>query len=479
MMATTLQADALPREIVSVNPATGEVNARYPEASSDEVEQALQAAEHGHRRWSAVAVDQRVKVLLAAANTLREQRTDLARLITAEMGKPIREALAEVEKCAWVCDYYATHAPDILADEPVATEAASSFVRKVPIGAVLAVMPWNFPLWQVFRATTPALAAGNSVVLKHASSVPGAALAAANVWRDAGLPEGVFQTVLIGSEAVPNLIADPRVRAVTFTGSTDTGAYVAALAARAVKKQVLELGGSDPFIVLDDADLEQAAAAGALARVQNAGQSCIAAKRFIVHESVADEFVARVGAAFDGLTVGNPLDPDTDIGPLARSDLIDTLLDQVNRSVAQGALVIRGGTPDGPFFPPTLIDRADPAMPVCAEETFGPVAAVIRVAGDDEAINVANATSFGLGASVWTRSADRARRFIDSVEAGATFVNRVVASDPRLPIGGVKRSGYGRELGAYGLMEFVALRSVWIEGSMTPNNLKSDEETGQ
>lgn len=452
-----------PGELVSTNPATGDVIETFREAGPEDIELVLETAVRGVRRWSSVRVEDRVTVLSAAADRLRARRAELARLITIEMGKPIRESEAEVDKCAWVCDYYAAHAPTLLADQPVATEAASSVVRHRPLGPVLAIMPWNFPLWQVFRAATPAIAAGNVVVLKHASNVSGSALAAAELWRDAGLPDGGFQALLVGSHAVPRLIADDRIRAVTFTGSTDAGVQVAEHAARHLKKHVLELGGSDPFIVLDDADLEQAARSGARARTQNSGQSCIAAKRFIVQESVADEFVSRLATAFDGLQVGDPLDPATDVGPLARPDLLETLLGQVRSSVADGAVILRGGSADGPFFQPTLLDHARTTMAVCAEETFGPVAAVLRVADEDEAVRVANATPFGLGASIWTRSSDRANRVIDAIEAGAIFVNRMVASDPRLPIGGTKRSGYGRELGVHGLMEFVSPQAVWIE----------------
>lgn len=452
-----------PGELVSINPVTGNLVERFPEAGPDEIDLALDAAARCFASWSSLPARERSTVLWAAADRLRARRGELARLVTTEMGKPIRESEAEVDKCAWVCEYYAEHAPSLLADQPVATEAESTVVRHRPIGPVLAIMPWNFPLWQVFRAAVPAIAAGNTVVLKHASNVPGSSLAAAEVWREAGMPEGGFQALLVGANRVPQLIADDRIRAVTFTGSTEAGARVAEQAARALKKHVLELGGSDPFIVLDDADLAEAARVGARARTQNGGQSCIAAKRFIVHAAVADEFVSRLAAELDGLQLGDPLEPETDIGPLARPDLVDTLLGQVRRSVAEGAVVVRGGSADGPFFQPTLVDHARPTMAVCAEETFGPVAAVLRVADDEEAISVANATPFGLGASIWTRSAERASRMLDGVEAGAVYVNRMVASDPRLPIGGTKKSGYGRELGRLGLLEFVSAQTVWIE----------------
>jgi succinate-semialdehyde dehydrogenase/glutarate-semialdehyde dehydrogenase len=396
------------------------------------------------------------------ARELRQQKQRLAELATQEMGKPIVEAEAEVEKCAWNCDYNAEHAAAFLANESVPTNARESYVAFEPLGVVLAIMPWNFPFWQVMRFAAPALMAGNGAVLKHASNVPGCALAIEDILSRAGLP---FRTVLVPGSSVDTLIADPRIHAVTLTGSSDVGERVASAAGKHLKKQVLELGGSDPFIVLADADLDAAAATAVRARNQNNGQSCIAAKRFIVEEAVADQFTEKFAAAVKALRVGDPMLRDTNVGPLARGDLRDTLARQVDASLAGGAHAVVGGKPiagKGYFYSPTVLDGVSEAMPAFREEVFGPVAAVIRAQDPADAVRIANDTEYGLGAALWTRDTERAKTLARQIEAGNVFINGMVASDPRLPFGGVKRSGYGRELGVFGIREFVNIQTVWI-----------------
>ncbi len=458
--------------IQSINPATEEVLAAFEEFTPEETSTAIAEAAAAFLQWREEGFAWRGELVRRAARLLRERKERYAGLITAEMGKPIAESLAEVEKCAWNCDYFAENAERFLADERIATNALDSFVAYEPLGVILAVMPWNFPFWQVFRFAAPALMAGNTCVLKHASNVPQCALAIEEVFRDAGFPAGAFRTLLIPSSAVDAVIADPRVRAVTLTGSDVTGEKVAAAAGRALKKTVLELGGSDPFIVLADADLDAAAATAVRARFQNTGQSCIAAKRFIVEEAVADAFEAKFAAGVAGLVVGNPADPRTQVGPMARGDLRDDLDRQVRASVAQGAQVITGGAAlsgRGYFYQPTVLARVTPGMPAFSEETFGPVAAVTRAKSAEEAIELANDSVFGLGAALWTRDLDRARRLARRIESGSVFVNGMVASDPRLPFGGVKRSGYGRELSVFGIREFVNIQTVVVsEAGGTP-----------
>jgi succinate-semialdehyde dehydrogenase/glutarate-semialdehyde dehydrogenase len=382
-----------------------------------------------------------------------------------EMGKPIVQGEAEVDKCALTCDYYAEHAEAFLAPQPRQTDATKSYVRFDPLGPVLAVMPWNFPFWQVFRFAAPALMAGNAAILKHASNVPRCALQIEAVFREAGFPRGLFATVLVGSAAVAGLIADPRIVAVTLTGSEHAGRQVAERAGRELKKTVLELGGSDPFIVLADADVAAAARTAADARLVNSGQSCIAAKRFIVVEPVADAFTARFADELRARRLGDPLARDTQVGPQARVDLRDDLHRQVEESVKRGARLVLGGEVPagrGAFYPPTLLSAVDKGMPAFDEETFGPVAAVIRAKDEADAIRLANDSDFGLGAALWTQDGTRAEQLAARIEAGAVFVNGLVKSDPRLPFGGVKRSGYGRELSEYGIREFVNIKSVWI-----------------
>ena len=451
--------------IESINPATEEVMQHFDEASGDQIEAALDASVATFEAWRKTSFEHRAGLMRAAAADLRREKARLGRLITMEMGKPVTEAEAEVEKCAWCCDHYAENAARYLADERHESSATDSYVAFDPLGPVLAVMPWNFPFWQVFRFAAPALMAGNVGVLKHSSNVPQCSLEIAAVFSRAGFPDGAFQSLLIGSSQVERLIEDGRVRAVTLTGSDVTGSKVAAAAGKALKKTVLELGGSDPFIVLADADLERAVATGVTARNQNTGQSCIAAKRFIVESSVAEEFEARFAAAAEGLRLGDPLDRETKVGPLARGDLRDALDDQVRRSVQSGAKLVTGGlAPErrGYFYMPTVVTNVHPEAPVFREETFGPVAAMIRAQDAEDAVRLANDTPFGLGASLWTRDLDKARHLARDIEAGGVFVNGMVASDPRLPFGGIKRSGYGRELGEYGIREFVNVKTVWI-----------------
>ena len=458
-MSTTLSP------IMSVNPATGEILARFDPFTSEEVDRALDDAQDAFIAWRERSITDRAVPMRRLATLLRERADRYGRLITIEMGKPIAEAKAELEKCAVGCEHYAENSARYLADEVVETSARRSIVAFEPLGIVLAVMPWNFPFWQVLRFAAPAFMAGNAAVVKHASNVPQCALAIEEVIRDAGFPEGLLRTLLVAGAAVEPVIADPRIRAVTLTGSSDTGSRIAELAGRALKKSVLELGGSDPYIVLADADLDAAAKVGARARNQNNGQSCIAAKRFIAVEPVARDFERRFTAEVQALRVGDPLDPRTQIGPLARADLRETLERQVRESVRMGARVLTGGERGegkGWYYQPTVLADVTEDMPVFKEETFGPVAAVLRVRDAEDAVRVANDSAYGLGASLWTRDLRLGEALARRIESGSVFVNGMVASDPRLPFGGVKRSGYGRELSSYGIREFVNIQTIWI-----------------
>jgi succinate-semialdehyde dehydrogenase/glutarate-semialdehyde dehydrogenase len=449
----------------SIDPASGEELAQFPELDAAGIEAAVARAWGSRHAWRDVGVEMRAALLKSVAGVLRADKARYAAMATAEMGKPIIEAEGEIEKCAWTAAWIAENAARLLADEPMESTATRSFVRFQPLGVVLAVMPWNFPFWQAFRAGLPALAAGNVMLLKHSSNVPQCALAIEEVFREAGLPQGVFQTLLIGSGAVDQIIADHRVAGVTLTGSESAGSRVAATAGKTIKKSVLELGGSDPFIVLDDADIKTAATGACRARNQNNGQSCIAAKRFIVMESIADEFESLFAGAVGALKVGDPKDRAVQVGPLARADLVDDLERQVKESVRLGARTLTGGKRvdgSGNYFAPTVLTDVRPGMPVYHEETFGPVAAVIRVSDEEEALRVANDTEFGLGSSVWTSDVERGVRLAERIEAGLVFVNGMVASDARLPFGGVKKSGYGRELSAYGIKEFTNIQTVWV-----------------
>jgi len=452
--------------IASVNPATGETLRVFEPLTDAQVEEKLASAARAFSTWRRSAFADRRRAMLRAAGILEAEKESLGRIMTLEMGKTLRSAIAEAEKSALGCRYYAEEAERLLADEPITLGSGRAFVACQPIGAVLAVMPWNFPFWQSFRFLAPALMAGNVGLLKHASNVPQCALAIEDVVRRAGFPEGVFQTLLIGSGAVARVLSDPRVAAVTLTGSEPAGSQVASLAGRLIKKSVLELGGSDPFIVMPSADLERAVRTAVQARVINNGQSCIAAKRFLVHDAVYDEFERRFVAGVEALTVGDPLDPATDVGPLVNPEAVRTLEDQVRRSVAAGARVLTGGRAlagPGCYFAPTVLSGVTRACPAYTEEMFGPVAALFRVRDIDEAIAVANDTEFGLGASVWTREESERARFIAEIESGMVFVNAMTASDPRIPFGGAKRSGYGRELAAPGVREFVNVKTVVIQ----------------
>ena len=449
----------------SVNPATGEVLETFEETAPDALTGILERADVASRDWRRRPVTERAERLRAAGRVLRERKEAYARTMALEMGKPLTQGAGEAEKCAWVCDYYAEHGPALLADEPRPSDASRSYIRFEALGPVLAIMPWNFPFWQVFRFAAPALVAGNAGILKHAPNVPRCAVAIEEVFRDAGFPDGLFRAVFLSNEGAGSAIADGRVRAVTLTGSDRAGSQVAEQAGRHLKKTVLELGGSDPFIVLDDADLERAARTAAEARLINSGQSCIAAKRFIVVEHVADQFLERFTSEMRARKVGDPLDPTTQVGPQARLDLRENLHRQVQESVQRGAQAILGGQLPrgrGAFYPPTVLVAVEPGMPAFDQETFGPVAAVIRAKDEADAIRIANASSYGLGAAVWTRDAQRGERVAREIEAGSVFVNGLVKSDPRLPFGGVKRSGYGRELSVEGLREFVNVKTVWV-----------------
>ena len=451
--------------IASINPATGETLQTFEPLSNSEIEAKLALADEVFKTYRQTDFAQRRGWLNHAAEILEREQEKLGKIMTLEMGKPLKSAIAEIQKCALVCRYYADHAPDFLKDIPAKTDASKSFVCFQPLGTVLAVMPWNFPFWQVFRFAAPALMAGNVGLLKHASNVPQCALAIEMILREAGFPDGVFQTLLIPAESVASIISDSRVKAATLTGSEPAGASLAAAAGKAIKKVVLELGGSDPFIVLESADLEQAAAVGTTARMLNNGQSCIAAKRFIVVDSVADQFSELLLANFQALKVGDPLMTNADIGPLATSAILRELVQQVERCLSAGARALIGGEAlpgQGNYYPPTLLTDIPLDSPIAKEEFFGPVALLFRVRDLDEAIALANDIPFGLGASGWTNDHKEQKRLIEDIEAGAVFINGMVKSDPRLPFGGIKRSGFGRELGRQGILEFVNCKTVWI-----------------
>lgn len=451
--------------IQSINPATEEVLETFEQYSQAQINDTLQQARHAFLQWRETSFAERSVYLHRVASSLREHKTELARTATLEMGKPIVEAEAEVEKCALNCDFYADQAEHFLADEHVTSNATESYVSFQPLGVVLALMPWNFPYWQVFRFAAPALMAGNTAVLKHASNVSRCALDIERIFQECGLPAGVFKTVLVPGSETSALIEDPRIVAVTLTGSDAAGVAVASTSGSVLKKNVLELGGSDAFIVLADADLAAAAQTAARARFQNTGQSCIAAKRFIVVESVADAFEQKFVEATAQLHMGDPLDRATQVGPMARGDLRDALHQQVRASIAMGAHVLLGGKPrdgKGYYYEPTIITNVTPDMPIFNEETFGPVAAVIHARDAEHALELANTSDFGLGGNLWTSSIDQARKLARRIESGAVFINGMTASDPRLPFGGIKRSGYGRELSSFGIREFVNIQTIWI-----------------
>ena len=454
--------------IATINPATAETLKTFNALTDAQVDARLQLASRTFQTYRRTPLADRADKMLRAAHILESEQAAFGRVMTTEMGKLVNAGSEEAAKCAWGCRFYAENAARLLADEPVKSTATESFIRYQPLGAILAVMPWNFPFWQVFRLAAPALMAGNVVLLKHASNVPQCALTIEDIFRRSGFPEGAFQTLLIGSDQVERVLNDPRIAGVSLTGSEQAGRHVAGTAGRQLKKTVLELGGSDPFIVMPTADLTDAIQTGVKARVVNSGQSCIAAKRFIVTEPVADAFERGFTEKMRALHVGDPLDPATELGPLATSSVLETLDDQVRRSVQAGARVLTGGQAldrPGNYYAPTVLTDIPPGSPAYSEELFGPVAAMFRVRDIDDAIRIANDTCFGLGCSVWTNDDAERERFTNEIEAGQVFVNGMVVSDPRLPFGGIKHSGYGRELGAYGIREFVNIKTVWIRGN--------------
>lgn len=452
--------------IQTINPATGKVEKTFKESSLDEIYDAIEKADAAFRTWKETSFAERSRFLKNAAIILREKKNDYGKILTLEMGKPITQAIAEVEKCALVCDYYAEHAEKILAEEIVQTDASQSYVRFDPVGIVLAVMPWNFPFWQVFRFAAPALMAGNVGLLKHASNVPMSALAIEEIFLKAGFPQNVFKTLLIGSSAVESVINHPKVKAVTLTGSEPAGKKVAEVSGKVLKKTVMELGGSDPFIVLEDADIDAAAKTAVTARLINNGQSCIAAKRFIVVEKIYDQFEKKFVELMNKVMIGGPMEQQTELGPIAREDLLLELDQQVKQSVEKGAQVLCGGNRlnrEGYYYAPTILANLKKGMPAYDDEIFGPVASLIKVKDEAEAISVANDSLFGLGASLWTNNIEKAKLLARKIESGSVFINGMVKSDPRLPFGGIKNSGYGRELSHYGIKEFVNIKTVWIK----------------
>jgi len=454
--------------IATINPATGELLKTFEPLTDSEIERKLEKAADAFVKHRKVPFPARARMLLAAATILENEKEAFARIMTTEMGKTLRSAVEEAAKCAWVCRYYAENAEQFLADEVVETTASHSYIRYQPLGPVLAVMPWNFPFWQVLRFAAPALMAGNVALLKHASIVPQSALAIEDLFLRSGFPEGVFQTLLIGSQKVERILEDPRVMAATLTGSEGAGIQVGVAAAKSIKKVVLELGGSDPFIVMPSANLEAASTIAVKARIFNNGQSCIAAKRFIVAESIADEFEHKFVSKMEALVVGDPFDEKTELGPLASASGVADLDHDVQKSIGMGARVLTGGKPldrPGNFYAPTVLTDISEQSPAYREELFGPVASLFRAKDLDHAIQIANASRFGLGASAWTNDHTERRRFINDIDAGMVFINRMVASDPRIPFGGVKWSGHGRELGIHGIREFTNIKTVWIEES--------------
>src|SRR5580692_10979375 len=452
--------------IATINPATGELVKSFEALTDAQLEKKIQLATETFQSYKNVPHSKRAEMLVRAAEILEKEKEEFGRIMTLEMGKPLRAAVEEAAKCAVGCRYYAEHGAGFLADEVIKTPATQSFIRFQPLGVVLAVMPWNFPFWQVFRFAAPAMMVGNMGLLKHASNVPQCALMIEAIFRRAGFPAGAFQTLLIGSDKVEGILADPRIAAATLTGSEGAGIQVGVAAAKRIKKVVLELGGSDPFIIMPSANLEEATTTAVKARVQNNGQSCIAAKRFIVAESIADEFEQEFVKKMESLRVGDPLDESTELGPLATADGVETLDVDVQKTIKAGARLLTGGKRmeiPGNYYAPTVLADIPKGSPAECDELFGPVASIFRAKNLDDAIRIANSSPFGLGASAWTNDAAEQERLINDLESGMVFINKMVASDPRVPFGGVKRSGHGRELGVYGIREFTNIKTVWIQ----------------
>lgn len=452
--------------IQTINPANGKIVQTFEQYSSKQVSEIIDLTHEAFMNWRSVEFAAKKVLMKKAAAILREKKNEFGKTLTLEMGKPINQAIAEVEKCALVCDYYAENAERILSEEIVSTDASESYVRFDPLGIVLAIMPWNFPFWQVFRFAAPALMAGNVCLLKHASNVPMSALAIEEIFIQAGFPKNIFRTLLIGSSSVEEVINHPKIKAVTLTGSEPAGKKVAESCGKVLKKTVLELGGSDPFIVLEDADIDVSVKTAITARLINNGQSCIAAKRFIVVENIYDEFEKKFVEQMKKVKVGDPMNPETELGPMAREDLLFELDEQVRKSVIKGAQILCGGkriNREGFYYEPTILANVLPGSLAYDEEIFGPVASLIKAKDEADAIRIANDSPFGLGASLWTSNREKAKQLAASIESGAVFINGMVKSDPRLPFGGIKNSGYGRELSHYGIKEFVNIKTVWIK----------------
>lgn len=452
--------------IQTINPATGKIEKTYLEYSKEEVKKSIGDSHEAFLKWRQTDIGERSRLMKNAAAVMKNKRDEYAYIITTEMGKPIKQSIAEVEKCAWVCDYFAENAEKMLSKEIIETDASESYVEFNPFGVILAVMPWNFPFWQVFRFAAPSLMAGNVGLLKHSSNVPMCALAIEQIFLNAGFPKNVFKTLLIGSEPVKDIIRDPRIKAATLTGSEPAGRVIAETCGKELKKTVLELGGSDPFIVLEDVNIEEVANLAVKARLINNGQSCIASKRFIVVEKIYNEFANKFVNAMNAVKVGNPMDESVELGPIAREDLLYELDSLVKDSISKGARVLTGGKVlpgRGFFYAPTILDNLSKGMPAYDDEIFGPVASLIKAKDAEDAISIANNSPFGLGASIWTGNIELAKQMATKIESGCVFINGMVKSDPRLPFGGIKNSGYGRELSHYGIKEFVNIKSVWIK----------------
>ena len=452
--------------VQTINPTTGKIEKTYLEHTLEEVFEAIEKSHNAFLKWRMTDYETRSQLMKNAAQILHNGKEHYGKILTLEMGKPISQAIAEVEKCAWVCDYYAENTQIILKEEIVKTDASESYVRFDPIGVVLAVMPWNFPFWQVFRFAAPALMAGNVCILKHASNVPMSALAIEEIFIQAGFPENTFKSLLIGSSQVEEIISHPKVKAATLTGSELAGKQIAQACGSNLKKSVMELGGSDPFIVLEDANIDEAVKTAVTARIINNGQSCIAAKRFIVVEKIYDQFEKEFVDAMKKVKVGDPMNKETELGPIAREDLLNELDAQVKQSVVKGAVVLCGGKRierEGFFYEPTILVNLSKGMPAYDDEIFGPVASLIKAKDEEDAIRIANDSPFGLGASLWTSNITKAKELACKIESGSVFINGMVKSDPRLPFGGIKNSGYGRELSHYGIKEFVNIKTVWIK----------------